>query len=295
MEASMSVPDPTAIAPDAQLERTASDEECSTPTCTNTCRVERGVLRCPGNPLDGKVLVPGLRLCDECRARRDERAAQLAAQREVAAAELPASLRPPTEREQTEPPSRYHAIPPDFRTAVWDRVPAGKHPELLADWAKDPESIYLFGGSGVGKSMLVARIVMDHIDLMPSSRVAWFNVSILLDRIRRSINKPERTERLIEEACEADVLVLDDLGAEAPSRWTLDRLYVVLEERIEQQRITVITSNYMMSDLRAHLLNSKEQDPGLPQAVDRLVSRIRGKHRILLPLQGRDQRIHGAA
>jgi DNA replication protein DnaC len=84
--------------------------------------------------------------------------------------------------------------------------------------------------------------------------------------------------------------VFDDLGAEAPSRWTLDRLYVILEERLQAGRVTIVTSNYSPSELRSYLLGAKNADAGLVQAVDRILSRLRGEFRLLPELSGVDRR-----
>ena len=67
--------------------------------------------------------------------------------------------------------------------------------------------------------------------------------------------------------------------------------------------MTIITSNHHITGLREHLIDVKDRQPQLgtepsvktPEeiAADRLISRIRGKHRYLVPLDRPDQRIHG--
>jgi len=269
------------------VERIKFEAVCSNATCTATVRSERGILRCAGHPADGRIVIPGAMLCTSCHDRNIQRQAQLDAQN------LDANLHPQPKQEPVtiEP---YAPIPPDYQSASWDWIKQHypKHARAFNDWHLDPDSVYLHGSSGAGKTMLAAAVTKRHLDISPQTIGAYRNVSIMLDRLRRSINTPERTENLIEQAVVADILILDDLGAEAPSRWTLDRLYVVLEERIEQQRVTFITSNYNLVELRDQLLASKDKDPGLPKAVDRIISRIRGKHRVVSPLNGDDHRIH---
>jgi DNA replication protein DnaC len=46
------------------------------------------------------------------------------------------------------------------------------------------------------------------------------------------------------------VLVLDDLGAEKSSEWTLSMLYHVINERYNQGRTTIITTNLPWDDLQ---------------------------------------------
>jgi hypothetical protein len=51
----------------------------------------------------------------------------------------------------------------------------------------------------------------------------------------------------------ADVVIWDDLGAEKPTEWALDRLYLLLDARYETERPLIATSNWTPSGLEARL------------------------------------------
>ena len=50
---------------------------------------------------------------------------------------------------------------------------------------------------------------------------------------------------------DADLLVLDELGARRPTPWVQDVLYGLINTRYNRQRITIVTSNFSDVPLRA--------------------------------------------
>ena len=51
----------------------------------------------------------------------------------------------------------------------------------------------------------------------------------------------------------ADVLILDDLGAERLTEWAAERLYMLIGQRHDEERTTVFTSNLSLEDVAAKL------------------------------------------
>jgi DNA replication protein DnaC len=51
----------------------------------------------------------------------------------------------------------------------------------------------------------------------------------------------------------ADVVVWDDLGAERPTEWTLDRIYLLLDARYEAEKPLLATTNLSMTELETNL------------------------------------------
>jgi DNA replication protein DnaC len=75
-----------------------------------------------------------------------------------------------------------------------------------------------------------------------------------------------------------DLLHLEDVGTEKRSDWVLEQLYSLVNERYEQERSILVTTNLGLEDLEAQIG---------PRTVSRLVE-ICGDP---LPLYGPDQRI----
>jgi DNA replication protein DnaC len=106
------------------------------------------------------------------------------------------------------------------------------------------------------------------------------SVPRLLEHLRRSYQDDSRGDPM--EALErAELLVLDDLGVEKVTDWTVDRLTTLVGTRYDTERPTVVTSNY---DLEA-LAN---------RGYDRIVSRLLedGPH---LRIDARDYRLERSA
>jgi DNA replication protein DnaC len=73
--------------------------------------------------------------------------------------------------------------------------------------------------------------------------VRLISVPGFLDRLRSRIRFADSPDPL-PELVEADLVVLDDLGREKVTDWASERLYVLVNERYNAMRPTVVTSNY---------------------------------------------------
>lgn len=73
---------------------------------------------------------------------------------------------------------------------------------------------------------------------------SFFSVVELLDAWRPgSEAKKKHGDWLFHRAKVDDLIVLDDIGAEKASDWTVDRLYAVIDARYRMERATIFTTN----------------------------------------------------
>jgi DNA replication protein DnaC len=74
----------------------------------------------------------------------------------------------------------------------------------------------------------------------------------LLKEIQNSYNPNTQASELsvLSPVLEAEVLVLDELGAQNPSAWVKDTVAYVLNYRYNENRVTILTTNYRDEDER---------------------------------------------
>jgi DNA replication protein DnaC len=116
-------------------------------------------------------------------------------------------------------------------------------------------SYYIYGPVGSGKTLLAAYMILE------AKRVAYmqgkdFPEAILLSipelllDIRRTFGKdPESELELINRVCDADLLVLDDLGSEKDTDWSFQMIYLIINRRYEAMKSTIVTSNLSLDGL----------------------------------------------
>ncbi len=102
--------------------------------------------------------------------------------------------------------------------------------------------LYLAGPTGVGKTHLAASIVGECIT--QGREVLFRFVPDLLDDLRRSYGPTGSTsfDHAFGMVRDVDVLVLDDLGAEASTAWAEEKLYQLIVHRHDSMMPTVFTS-----------------------------------------------------
>ena len=193
------------------------------------------------------------------------------------------------------------AIPRRYRGVSFDRPP-------ISDMARDMEQRYvveacrkyvddldanleqgrglwLMGNTGTGKTSL--GMVVAKAALAQGKTVGVYFAPKLLTRIRQTFQETESENaygQLFAKLTALDLLYIDDLGAERRTDWVVEQLYAVINERYEEQRSVLVTSN-AASDVAEGQQQLEEQIGS--RTVSRLVE-ICGDP---LPLFGADRRV----
>lgn len=104
----------------------------------------------------------------------------------------------------------------------------------------------LFTGSiGVGKTHLAVGVLRRLIS-EKGCKGLFCDYRELLKNIQNSYNSQVNTTELelLKPVFAAEVLVLDDLGAQKPNEWVWDTVALILNTRYNDKQTTIITTNY---------------------------------------------------
>lgn len=105
--------------------------------------------------------------------------------------------------------------------------------------------LLLMGPIGVGKTHLAVGIVKE-LMLQKHAQCLFYDYRELLKEIQNSYNASVQTTEMqvLRPIFEAEVLVLDELGAVKPTEWVWDTVSHILNTRYNDKRTTIITTNY---------------------------------------------------
>jgi len=107
------------------------------------------------------------------------------------------------------------------------------------------KGLFFIGPPGIGKSHLAVAVLKQVIQ-DKGARGLFYDVRELLKVIRSTYDPVNRTteSEVLQPVMAADLLVLDDLGAEKPSEWVGETLNLIVNTRYNERRATIFTSNY---------------------------------------------------
>lgn len=111
--------------------------------------------------------------------------------------------------------------------------------------------IMFTGPVGSGKTFLAAAIANKLIE--SKLQVLFLIVPDLLDELRATYKSDINELDLLDAARTIPFLILDDLGAHNYTDWTRNRLYSIINYRMNEQLPTVITSNLSLDEMEEYL------------------------------------------
>lgn len=143
--------------------------------------------------------------------------------------------------------------------------------------------LYL-GRCGVGKTHLAVAAVKELIN--KGIPALFYDFRDLLKEIQDSYNPNTHTSELkiLAPVFDAEVLVLDELGASKPTEWVQETITHIITKRYNDKKVTIFTSNYLDMPIVSAYDESLTDRVGV-----RLRSRLHEMCR-LVPMEGDDYR-----
>lgn len=158
-------------------------------------------------------------------------------------------------------------IPNIYAGKTFDDYIVTKENENAVKWAKyildNPKSLYLYGAPGAGKTFLAAIIAQEY--LKRGKAVIFSDVPSILNQLRKTFYKKseDSVADLLETLEKAEVLVLDDIGTEGATKWAVQQVYLMIDSRYRNEKLTILTSNYNLDEMAERLNNVTDGPPDI--------------------------------
>ena len=174
---------------------------------------------------------------------------------------------------------RYYSDTPDPALGRSHREIMRRISEYLQTYANtfstQSKSLLMMGKTGLGKTHLSLAVVNRVIDR--GFNVYYDSAQGVLDRLEKDhFDRNNRDDALQEDLYRSDLLVIDDLGTEMTTAFTVSALYRLVNERMNDGLPTIFSTNLTAQELEA-------------KYSQRLMSRLLGMCD-LLQFYGRDVR-----
>lgn len=119
------------------------------------------------------------------------------------------------------------------------------------DYGKNIKGLYLHGNFGCGKTYILSACFNEM-----KKRGFRTKIVYLPDLLRTIKGDFEAMNDIMDELCNIDILLIDDIGAEKVTDWGRDEILgTILQSRMNEHKTTFFTSNFTIKELEEHLSN----------------------------------------
>ena len=127
--------------------------------------------------------------------------------------------------------------------------------------------LYIHGKSGRGKTYAASALAKEFVDAGYS--VTFTTAGRMLEAVKSTFDGNGSTADELARYTTCDMLILDDLGKENTREWSVNTIFMVMNERYEAMLPTVITSNFSPAEISGKLGRRGERE-----AAEAIASRI---------------------
>lgn len=142
----------------------------------------------------------------------------------------------------------------------------------------DGRGLLITGSIGIGKTHLAVGILLA-LAAEKGAQALFYDYRELLKHIQNSYNPQVSSTELevLKPVFDAEVLVLDELGAQKPTDWVWDTVALILNTRYNDKRTTIITTNYADLPPGASGLSTAQRASREETLGDRIGERMRSR------------------
>jgi len=142
--------------------------------------------------------------------------------------------------------------------------------EYARNFGKKSMNLFFIGAPGLGKTFLsacIARVVAEN-----GHSVVYDMAASVFGKFEEAkftrMDDPEETRAEIRRYLECDLLIVDDLGAEMTTAFTVSALYDIVNTRLITNRKTIVSSNLTLGELHRRYSGQ-------------IMSRLEGEYQVL--------------
>lgn len=134
------------------------------------------------------------------------------------------------------------------------------------DYGKNIKGLYLHGNFGCGKTYILSACFNEM-----KKRGFRTKIVYLPDLLRTIKGDFEAMNDIMDELCNIDILLIDDIGAEKVTDWGRDEILgTILQSRMNEHKTTFFTSNFTIKELEEHLSNKGVDKVKANRIVERI-------------------------
>ena len=149
--------------------------------------------------------------------------------------------------------------------------------QFVKNYPAQDLGLLIIGPCGVGKTHLAVAIIRELLEKKGVGCV-FTDFRDLIREIQGTFT-PESSlseSDILAPVLESEILALDELGAKRPTAWVEETIFYIINQRYNQKRLTIFTTNYLDTEEEEDGRNSFYKKGG-DNLVDRIGVRLRSR------------------